>query len=128
MRLKRMPSTILLLVFSWISAIAALSIGGFYCFSSLKIGLGIIFTGLLLASTLRMMANMGEMVFNLHADVLSVIKNIEQSLFHLTRILADNFKETQQNLRQINSDSRDINQNLHKMWSLFENIKDTLER
>jgi methyl-accepting chemotaxis protein len=137
-----MPTTMVLLACSWLIAISGLFIGGFYCFSSLKIGIGIIFAGIILAAVIRVVGNIGEIIFNLNANFLSASKNTDQILSNLTQTfdnihqnlqqinsnLTQTFDNIHQNLQQINSDSRDINQNIHNIWLLFENIKNTLEK
>ena len=146
MKLKKMPTTIVLMFCSWLIAISGLFVGGFYCLSSLKIGMGIIFAGIILAAAIRVIGNIAEIIFHLHADFLSASKNRDQILSSLTRTLNDNFQnitqtlndnfqsirqilgDNLQNIQQINSDSRDINQNIHKIWLLFEDIKNTLEK
>jgi methyl-accepting chemotaxis protein len=157
MKLKMMPTTIVLMVCSWLTAIAGLSIGVFYCLSSVKIGIGIIFLGIILSALIRTLGNMSETVFRINTNLLSTGKNTDQILSDLIQTLNENSQNTiqtlngnfqniaktindnfqsivpilgdmQQNLQQINSDSRDINQNIHNIWLLFENIKNTLEK
>lgn len=111
MKTKKMPTTIILLIFSWLIALAgllkslSLIVFHFKERASLFAGLWILLSSLLLAAVIRMFANIGQMIFDLIKEVQFLKNDIEQ----------------------INCDTKDANENIHQIKGFFEQIEKHLE-
>lgn len=111
MKLDRMPTTIALLISSWLIAILGFFGGGFliiYRFNevgSLIKGFLIVFGSLILAALVRMFANIGQILFELNSTAGQMNSMVEQ----------------------ISCDSKDINQNIHQIKTFFEQIERHLD-
>ena len=105
---NKMPTAKALLVFSWLIGILGLATSGYLTIfrfnglDSVISGILILFGGLLLAVVIRMLANIGQMVFDIKCQIWN-------------------------NLEQINCDSKDINQNIHQIKTFFERIEGHLD-
>lgn len=118
MRQKRMPTTIVLMVFSWITAVLGLIIGGYLIIFNfnkinlLLIGLSILGGGMLLAAAIRTVGNIGQILFDL-------------------KVLLQDKLETEEAIRkyleQMNCDSKDINHNIFQIKDFFEQIERHLD-
>ena len=108
MRTNRMPTTIVLLIFSWWIAVLGLLGGGYLMVFKFREGLSflngflILVASLLLAAVVRMLSIIGQIVF----DLLQAVKN---------------------HMEQINCDTKDINQNIHQIKIFFEQIERHLD-
>jgi len=108
MKTKKMPSTRILLILSWLIAIISFCLGGFFIFfkfyKTVLLGLGflILFGGIILAAVIRMLANIGQILFDL--------SDINQKLF-----------------KSLFGEVRDISQNINQMKKFFEQIEKRLD-
>lgn len=119
--MKRTPAIVVLSVSSWVIAIIGLVIGGFYYFTSLEIGLGIVFGSIILAAVVRMLGNIGQMLFELSAYSLSFLKGIDRGT-------QDNFQHLQSLNQSLKDNSWEINQSLKDSFPvLLQSFKDTTQ-
>jgi len=135
---------------SWILFFSGIITGlYFYWGGSLKAGAIILAISVVSAVVLRLLANIGEFLFDLSqavrlideqlkhgfsslnqnageslAKITQAVRLIDEQLKHGFSSLNQNTREVlEQNIREINCDSRDINQNLHKLTSFLEEIQ-----
>lgn len=112
-----------LLVFSWLIAISAISISGYLIIfkfgevRSLIGGLSILLGGLLLAAVIRMLGDIGQMLFDLK-DFL---------LIDFQKDLKTQLQSISNNCEQINCDLKDINQHIYQIKAFFEQIERRLD-
>lgn len=150
--MKRTFTGWILVIISWTIFFGGIILGGFYWYvKSWAIG-GIILAGsIVLAVILRLLANVGEFLFHLNSNSLSILKNISQvnqsldinaqkTVSFMNSLKEDFFSSNQklkgiiqhtqnvnQTLQQVNCDSKDINQNLYKLTSFLEEIEKHLD-
>ena len=111
MKINKMPTTILLLGFSWLVVILGFFAGGYLIisgpkeFNSLISGLSILLGTLFLALIIRMFGNAGQILFDLLRET--------QDLKSL--------------LKQMDCHSKDINQNINRITAFFEQIERHLD-
>ncbi|MBZ9577954.1 hypothetical protein KJA13_02860 [Patescibacteria group bacterium] len=123
MKINKMPITMALLVFSWLIAISAISISGYLIIfkfgevRSLIGGLSILLGGLLLAAVIRMLGDIGQMLFDLK-DFL---------LIDFQKDLKTQLQSISNNCEQINCDLKDINQHIYQIKAFFEQIERRLD-
>ena len=148
MKIKnRMPITIILFSFSYLMAFCGIGSGVFWVFSkgrdisSFIYGLMILTGSLLLASLIRMFADIGQMIFDTRGDLqdsFSQAREFNQDLRNQLQLQADLLKQNFQsiaqdfaaiknNFDQMNCDSRDMNQNIHQIRDFFEQIERHLD-
>ena len=148
MKIKnRMPITIILFFFSYLIAFCGIGSGVFWVFSkgrdisSFIYGLMILTGSLLLASLIRMFADIGQMIFDTRGDLqdsFSQAREFNQDLRNQLQLQADLLKQNFQsiaqdfaaiknNFDQMNCDSRDMNQNIHQIRDFFEQIERHLD-
>lgn len=134
MKTNKIPTTVILLIFSWIIGVSAVLISGYliiFRFSqanSLILGLSILLGGLLLACLVRMLGVIGQMLFEFRAFVLNNFDKIVSGQANSLRQELRSFKQDlKTQLEQINSDSKDINQNIHQLCAFFEQIEKHLK-
>lgn len=71
MKINKMPTTMILLIFSWLTAFCGLIFGGYLIIfnfgktSLLTRGILVLLGSLLLSTVIRMFANIGQMLFEL---------------------------------------------------------------
>jgi hypothetical protein len=125
--MKRTYTGWVLVILSWLIFLGGITWALFLWYTGLpKAGVAVILGSMVLAATLRGLANIGEFLFNL-------LKNsfqIKQSLNTLISSLESNLRSIQainQTLEQINCDSKDINHNLHRLISFLEEIEKNLD-
>jgi len=115
MKENRMPTTNLLLAFSWVVAFIGTAAAVFVIIfrfkgiTSLLIPLALLFGSLCLAILIRMFANIGQMVFDLKISVSGGMQSISREL------------------EKISCDSKETNQNVDKIKAFFEQIKRHLD-
>ena len=144
---NRMPITIILLFFSYLIAFCGIGSGVFWVFSqgrdisSFIYGLMILTGSLLLASLIRMFADIGQIIFDTRGDLqdsFSQAREFNQDLRNQLQLQADLLKQNFQsiaqdfaaiknNFDQMNCDSRDMNQNIHQIRDFFEQIERHLD-
>jgi len=144
---NKMPITIILLFFSYLIAFCGIGSGVFWVFSqgrdisSFIYGLMILTGSLLLASLIRMFADIGQMIFDTRGDLqdsFSQAREFNQDLRNQLQLQADLLKQNFQsiaqdfaaiknNFDQMNCDSRDMNQNIHQIRDFFEQIERHLD-
>ena len=89
MRTDKMPTTKALLVFSWLAAILGLVTAGYLTIfrfngsDSVISGILVLFVGLLLAVTIRMFANIGQMVYDIKFQLYKNLKDINQNIHQI---------------------------------------------
>lgn len=89
MKIHKMPTTMLLLFFSWLITILGFLAGGYLIifrpdgFNSLLSGLLILPGTFLLALIIRMLGNAGQMLFDIHRNILRITIFFEQIERHL---------------------------------------------
>ena len=111
--MKRTSTGRVSICLSWVIFFSGITVGlYFWCSNSLKTGTIILVAGAVVAVILRLLANINEFLFNL-----------SQSVRLIGNQFKDGFSLVNQNTREINCDSRDINQNLHKLSSFLEEIQ-----
>lgn len=138
MKVDKMPTTIILSVFSWLIAVSAAStavylfIFKFGRLGPMISGLLILVGGLLLAGMVRMFGVIGQTLFDLKSFLTSDFhKTLLQSVGETREILKDGFVNLNtellcnlpQKFEQINCDLKDINQNVHRIKVFFEQIE-----
>jgi len=148
--MKRTPTGQISIGISWIIFFIGITAGLYFWYNNLlKTGAIILTTGIVLAVVLRLFANINEFLFNLSqsarlidtqlkdgfsslnqnageslAKITQAVRLIDEQLKHGFSSLNQNTREVlEQNIREINCDSRDINQNLHKLTSFLEEIQ-----
>lgn len=133
---KKMPITITLLSFSYFIAVCGIVAGGlrmafkFKDAGSLIYGFLILTGSLLLAALIRMLANIGQMVFDLRADMQNSFRQEEarnETLIQNLQSIAQRLGAIKDNFDQMNCDSRDMNQNIHQIRDFFEQIERHLD-
>ncbi len=156
MKIDKTPTTIALLVFSWLIAISAISISGYLIIfkfgeaRSLIGGLSILLGGLLLAAAIRMLGDIGQMLFDLKAflindfhrirsqDAREIREVLKRGFFDLNQDLGTRLQTLNQDLgtqllsisnncEQINCDLKDINQHIYQIKAFFEQIERHLD-
>ena len=105
MKIDKTPTTIALLVFSWLIAISAISISGYLIIfkfgeaRSLIGGLSILLGGLLLAAAIRMLGDIGQMLFDLKAFLINDFHRIRsQDAREIREVLKRGFFDLNQDL------------------------------
>lgn len=151
---NKMPITIILLFFSYLIAFCGIGSGVFWVFSqgrdisSFIYGLMILTGSLLLASLIRMFADIGQMIFDTRGDLQdsfsqarefnqdlrnqlqSIVQRVDQAsreAQELGKRLNQDFAAIKNNFDQMNCDSRDMNQNIHQIRDFFEQIERHLD-
>lgn len=141
----KIPATRALLLLFWVILGVAVIAGGYVSISGfgdnakLASGLLIIISGFILASAVRMFANIGQMIFDIKAflmDNLNKMLSIEiqetrdvvtKKLNNLNGDLKTKMDLLNTNCEQINCDTKDINNNIQKLCLFFEQIEKHLK-
>lgn len=139
------PVNLVLSIFSWLIAIFGL-LGGFliiftsYNTGSLIKGFLVLLGSLVLAAVVRVIGNIGQMLFDLrlsHArleqslklqilhlkDINLQFKKLTQDLSSDLEIIHTEFQGLRNDFAQLNCDSKGINQNIHNIKNFFEQIE-----
>lgn len=145
---NKMPITKALLCFFWLIVLFSFTCSGYLILIAhgqlQTIGRAalVLVSGLLLAAVVRMLANIGQLLFDieffLKNDFNQSLTNFNQLIDDSNKILALEFKETRKTMResvghlnedvktlnasaqQINCDSKDINQNIQQLRSFLK--------
>ena len=145
MKINRMPTVMALLVFSWIIAIFGLVGGGYLIVlrynnvKSLAIAFSILLGGLLLATIIRMVGNVGQMFFDLKDFLFNILKALFQETTSLSKGLQDlktqlqtqtttlsgDLQTLKNSLEELSCDSEDISQNIYQIKNFFEEMEAT---
>ena len=106
MKVNKIPVVLVLLVFSWIIATFG-SLVGLYCIiyrvpdkNFTLIGIIFILVSLLVASIVRILANIGQIAFDLNNSFLLQMNNLNQNLSLQTQSLNQNLSLQTQSLSQ----------------------------
>ena len=140
MRVNRIPVVKALLVFSWLIAILG-SLGGgsliIFKFKEINLlisGCGLLLGSLFLAALIRMFANIGQMFFDLKAFLFRDLQSLSEGFIILSRDIRETTASLSQDiynqkaiLEQMNCDSKDINQNIQRITTFFEQIERQLD-
>ena len=124
MKINRMPTVLILSVMSWligilgfIASVCLLVVYGRNNINSLLIAILVLLAGILLAALIRMFGNMGQIFFDLRADVQ-----------RLSSFLSDNLSELLQRLTTLSNDTKATQGILsHGFSSLSQELKTQLQ-
>ena len=150
MRINRAPTTWVLLFFSWLIAILGF-LGGCYLFifklGEFKFlsGVFLILASLLLATVIRMFANIGQIIFDIKIDNTQnlqaliqrfssfsqenkeINKDLKNQLQSQADTLTQNLQALKDSFEQMNCDTKDMNQNIYQIKTFFEQIERHLD-
>ena len=136
MKINKMPTTILLLGFSWLVVILGffasgyLIISGHKEFNSLISGLSILLGTLFLALIIRMFGNAGQILFDLLRETQG-LKSLHQGLTSQLQeqiiAIRNDLQALSNTLKQMGCHSKDINQNINRITAFFEQIERHLD-
>lgn len=125
MKLDKMPTTFALLILSWLAAFFGFILSGYLViFKSQEVniliyGLSILLGSFILAATIRMFGNIGQMLF----DIKNFLFNSNQTLNSQFQSIHNELQNLKNIYEQIGCDSKDINQNIHQIKTFFERIE-----
>lgn len=125
MKSKLMPTTIVLDVFSWLVAVSGVFRAGVFVIFEAKdasawiSAVTALLGAFLLAALIRMIASIGQILFDSKVEFIRVRVAIEKSMAIL--------EKNETGLEQINCDSKDISQNIHQIRTFFEQIEKHLD-
>ena len=128
--MNRTPTGWVLVIISWMIFFGGLAIGGFYFYANSWKMAGIaLAVAIILATALRLLANIGEFLFTIsvHTRILSDIFKRLQASDQTLQQISKKIQLADQTLQQINCDSKDINQNLFKLASFLKEIERGLD-
>lgn len=126
--MNKMPTTKMLLSFSVLVAFCGIIVPVVLVFNkrdmqALLLSAGIFLGCMLIAVLTRMIANMGQIMFELKAEI---IRSNELSL-NIKEVI-QNFSSTlDKKVDYINCDTKDINENINKIKIFFEQIERNLD-
>ena len=126
---KKMPITITLLVFSYLILVCSIGVGSLWMIFKFKAtgyfiyGFLILAGSLLLAALIRMFTDIGQIIFDIKADLWNLFKQAEES----GQAQHDALIQIKDNLNQMNCDSRDMNHNIQQIRVFFERIERHLD-
>ncbi len=137
---NKMPITIILLFFSYFIAICGIGAGSLWMIFKFKdinvfiYGFLILMGSLLLAVLIRMFANIGQMTFDIKADIQDSFREAKESgqaqhdaLNQNLQSISQKLADINDNFNQMNCDSRDMNQNIQQIRAFFEQIERHLD-
>ncbi|MFA4853726.1 MAG: hypothetical protein WC616_00025 [Candidatus Omnitrophota bacterium] len=137
---NKMPITIILLFFSYFIAICGVAAGSLWMIFKFKdinafiYGFLILMGSLLLAALIKMFANIGQMTFDIKADIQNSFRQAKESgeaqdeaLIQNLQSIAQKLGAIKDNFDQMNCDSRDMNQNIQQIRVFFEQIERHLD-
>ena len=108
MKIKKLPSVLVLLVFSWLISIFGVCLG-VYLFVSMPdkskpplIPLAVILAGILLSALIRVFADLGQMIFDLKFEVQLISKYLNQRLTDMDTHLVAFFAQAERMLESLN--------------------------
>lgn len=140
MKINKMPTTILLLGFSWLVVILGFFAGGYLIFArpkelnSLISGLSILLVTLFLASIIRMLGNAGQILFDLLRETSGLtqgLKSLQQGLTSQLQeqiiAIRNDLQALSNTIKQMGCHSKDINQNISQITTFFEQIERHLD-
>jgi len=142
----KMPITIILLVFSYLAPACGIAASVWIMLkyrdpASLIYGFLTLAGSLLLAALIRMLANIGQMIFDIRVDMQNSLKDTQGSFRHAKesadarnealirdlQSIVEELRAVRDNFNQMNCDSRDMNQNIHQIRDFFERIERHLD-
>ena len=141
---KKMPITMTLLGFSYLIAVCGIGGGSLWMIFKFKdtgcfiYGFLILVGSLLLSALIRMFADIGQMVFDIKADIWNLFRQAKDSgqvqhdaIIRQAKeskdVLIQKLADIKDNFNQMNCDSRDMNQNIQKIRAFFEQIERHLD-
>lgn len=127
MMANRMPTTVILLFFSWLIAIAGLT----YIVTNMVIfrisniaalinGVIVLLVSLLLAAIIRTFANIGQMIFDLKAD-------IEKIVFSMLRENMQKQGELNKIINEAGCNLGKMSQDVYEIKNFFEKVEKRLD-
>ena len=131
-KMKMMPTALFLIVISLMIAISGIALGIFSLFfnineiSRLAIGAIIIFISLALASWLRMLAIIGQILFDIKKSFISFNQELNSKIQYLNQNIYE-IKMLKEKDEQMVCDLKDINQNIYEIKTFFEQIERHLD-
>ena len=139
-RTDKMPTTLALLVFSWAIVFFGLLMSGYVLFftpagtHALIAGFSVLLGALSLALVLRMLGNIGQILFDTKNYLLNDHQGqLQKGLQGIRKIsddiekIAHDLKEISDNLEKLSCDSKDINQDIGHIKFFFEKIERHLD-
>ena len=141
---KKMPITMTLLGFSYLIAVCGIGGGSLWMIFKFKdtgcfiYGFLILVGSLLLSALIRMFADIGQMVFDIKADIWNLFRQAKDSgqvqhdaIIRQAKeskdVLIQKLADIKDNFNQMNCDSRDMNQNIQQIRAFFEQIERHLD-
>jgi methyl-accepting chemotaxis protein len=133
MKINKMPTTLVLLVMSWLVAILGLAASGYILIRKgndmrlLLVAFIILFASLLLAALARMAGIMGQVLFNLRMDIQELSKSPYQDTKQTQDILSKGFSSLSQDLKtQLQEQASNLIKTLQELSkSLSQDTKQT---
>ena len=139
-----MPITMTLLGFSYLIAVCGIGGGSLWMIFKFKdtgcfiYGFLILVGSLLLSALIRMFADIGQMVFDIKADIWNLFRQAKDSgqvqhdaIIRQAKeskdVLIQKLADIKDNFNQMNCDSRDMNQNIQQIRAFFEQIERHLD-
>jgi hypothetical protein len=116
---NKMPTTKILLLYSWLIAIVALIASGYLIFqfrgvNSLLLGLSILMGAFLFSTIIRTLGNIAQMFFDMNNRV--------QELITQNSTVIQTLKDIANNAQESVTESKEINQYVRKLEAFFEEV------